>query len=328
MGLIYFVLLFVASGLIAVVKEMSKSKQTTVSAGREGKERRETRKRSRSRSSSASRSTTSSSSSNKSSSAGRHGRDRSRSRSSRRHHRRSRSRSGSRGRRPQDRRSGDRRGTSRGSYEARGPVKKKELSSSKTRTSDFSAAFTAAAATSVDDSKTSVTKPIVSATAERMPKSAALSSVKPASSTFTPVAASQAEVPQITHPTAAVAAGGTADSVQQMLKTPPMMPASETNTASKFSRDSIVRSLNEMVSVPDSSRTAEDVELVEKQRSAFEFAISMYMAATEFYDGGSLWCRQCDCIFTDISALCRHIHSDKHQLVSSALLLTYILQIY
>jgi len=122
------------------------------------------------------------------------------------------------------------------------------------------------------------------------------------------------------------------DSVQQMLKTPPMVlplqtpvSAPEMHAESKFSRDSIVRSLNEMVSVPEGSRTAEDLELVEKQRSAFEFAISMYMAATEFYDGGSLWCRQCDCIFTDISALCRHIHSDRHQLVSCTLLLSFVL---
>ena len=80
------------------------------------------------------------------------------------------------------------------------------------------------------------------------------------------------------------------------------------------------------VSVPDVSRATEEIELNEKEKSALEFAISMYMAANEFYDGGSLWCRQCDSIFTDITALCRHIHSDKHQLVSLMLLQMRILQ--
>jgi len=104
----------------------------------------------------------------------------------------------------------------------------------------------------------------------------------------------------------------------------------EGNSASPFSRDNIVRSLQEMVqpavSVPDVSRATEEIELNEKEKSALEFAISMYMAANEFYDGGSLWCRQCDSIFTDITALCRHIHSDKHQLVSLMLLQMRILQ--
>lgn len=113
----------------------------------------------------------------------------------------------------------------------------------------------------------------------------------------------------------------------QMLKTyQAPSSVSEANTASPFSRDSIVRNLQEMVkpavSDPDVARPAQEAELSEKEKSALEFAISMYMAANEFYDGGSLWCRQCDDIFTDISALCRHIHSDKHQLVSSALLLS------
>ena len=54
----------------------------------------------------------------------------------------------------------------------------------------------------------------------------------------------------------------------------------------------------------------------EKQRSAFELAISMYLSANEYYDGGNLWCRLCQRLFTDIPELCRHIHSDQHQLVS------------
>ena len=97
------------------------------------------------------------------------------------------------------------------------------------------------------------------------------------------------------------------------------LPASsEASTTSPFSRDNIVRNLQEMVkpAVCQDVRTVEDIELNEKQKSALQFAISMYMAANEFYDGGSLWCRQCDSIFPDILALCRHIHSDKHQLVS------------
>lgn len=93
-------------------------------------------------------------------------------------------------------------------------------------------------------------------------------------------------------------------------------------SASPFARDNLVSGLEEMVkpavSVAEVSRVAEEAELSEKEKSALEFAISMYMAANEFYDGGSLWCHKCDNIFTDISALCRHIHSDKHQLVSEA----------
>jgi len=122
-----------------------------------------------------------------------------------------------------------------------------------------------------------------------------------------------------------------------MLKTAEIPPASqllpansEGNTTSPFSRDNIVRSLEEMVQpavlVPEVPRPAEEMELNEKEKSALEFAISMYMAANEFYDGGSLWCRQCESIFTDISALCRHIHSDKHQLVSFTVLQMRVLQ--
>ena len=315
------------------MKEADRSKQKKVSAGSGSKERRGRRKRSRSRSSSESRSTSSSASSSSKSSS------RSHSRSLHRRHRRSHSRSASRGGRSREHRSSDGHGNSRGSYEARsrdydgsrGHVKKKEPSSGDARTSDFDAA--AAAAASKPDSQTSSTQPMSSVSVARTAESAALPDVKPASSTFVPVADSQVGMPQVGRPEAVVA-GSAAESVQQMLKTPPVVPASQTlvsssaaYAASKFSRDSIVRSLNEMVSVPDGSRSAEDVELVEKQRSAFEFAISMYMAATEFYDGGSLWCRQCDCIFTDVSALCRHIHSDKHQLVSSALLLMCVLRV-
>jgi len=76
-----------------------------------------------------------------------------------------------------------------------------------------------------------------------------------------------------------------------------------------------------VASVPEVTRATEEKpssELGEKEKSALQFAISMYMVANEFYDGGSLWCRQCNDIFLDISALCRHIHSDKHQLVGDA----------
>jgi len=101
------------------------------------------------------------------------------------------------------------------------------------------------------------------------------------------------------------------------------------SSSSSFSRDSIVRSLQEMVKPAITAMgepgggnvlMKEDTELTEKQRSALEFAISMYMVASEFYDGGSLWCRLCDGIFGDMSSLCRHLHSDQHQLVRSMVL--------
>lgn len=199
-------------------------------------------------------------------------------------------------------------------------MKKKDQRSKKTEASDLNAA-----AASKTDTKTSSSKPAALAAAEKKAESAPVSDVKPAQSTSAPAA-----MPQVAKPAAVVASNAAADSVQKVPKTPPAVPASQASasvsenpTDSTFSRDSIARSLNEMVSVPVTSRTAEDLELVEKQRSAFEFAISMYLAATEFYDGGSLWCRQCDCIFSDITALCRHIHSDKHQLVSFTLLTMY-----
>ena len=157
---------------------------------------------------------------------------------------------------------------------------------------------------------------------EKKVESAASFGVQPVSENSAPAVGHQTKTPSVYMP------GSTEAALPQKLESPgtaqaavrPLTSGHETTPTFTFSRDSIVRSLQNMVSVPDSSRTMEDVELVEKQKSAFELAISMYMAATEFYDGGSLWCRQCDCIFTDISALCRHIHSDKHQLVSSATL--------
>lgn len=202
-------------------------------------------------------------------------------------------------------------------------MKKKELHATETKRSDLSAAAAAAAASKAD-TKTSVPKLMDLVVSERKTTSAAVSDVKPAAGVSAPSTSTRAEIP---HQAAAVV-DSSADCMQQMmLKTRQLVPAPQTSVvnaevdpASKFNRDSFMRSLNEMVSVQNSSRTVEDIQMVEKQRSAFEFAISMYMAATEFYDGGSLWCRQCDCIFTDISSLCRHIHSDKHQLVSYALL--------
>jgi len=148
----------------------------------------------------------------------------------------------------------------------------------------------------------------------------------------------QTPVSEAPKPVAAVAESATVPKLQA-LKTSAFHTSStvsEVNATSPFSRDNIVRNLQEMVQpvaaaaapVPDAPRTSEEAELNEKEKSALEFAISMYMAANEFYDGGSLWCRQCDDIFTDISALFRHIHSDKHQLVSSVLLLNICIYLH
>jgi hypothetical protein len=100
----------------------------------------------------------------------------------------------------------------------------------------------------------------------------------------------------------------------------------EKSGSSAFSRENILNSLQQMVksSSTDCDAAAQgrdnsDIKvnaMKEKQTSALELAVAMYMAANEFYDGGYLWCRSCDRIFGDISALCRHVHSDQHQLVS------------
>ena len=90
-----------------------------------------------------------------------------------------------------------------------------------------------------------------------------------------------------------------------------------------FTRENIINSLQQMVQSTVGEADAALVKdepsiykIKEKQTSALELAIAMYLAANQFYDGGSLWCRSCDRIFGDIPALCRHIHSDQHQLVS------------
>jgi len=105
-------------------------------------------------------------------------------------------------------------------------------------------------------------------------------------------------------------------------------PQEASTPGSAFSRENIVRNLEEMVTnaAPDIvPKPAGDSELFEKEKSAFELAISLYMAAQEFCDGGSLWCRQCDTISADISSLCRHIHSDKHHLVSCVLIILRVM---
>ena len=166
-------------------------------------------------------------------------------------------------------------------------------------------------------------------------ESAAVGDVRPPSNNLGPATGSLAEISlsstvSLSKPVTAAAGGMMAPKLQMLKASPavaasqPLATSSEAGTPSTFSRDNIVRNLQEMVKpaapIPDVSVAAEDVELNDKEKSALEFAISMYMAANEFYDGGSLWCRQCDSIFTDISALCRHIHSDRHQLVSFLLL--------
>jgi len=97
---------------------------------------------------------------------------------------------------------------------------------------------------------------------------------------------------------------------------------------STFSRENLICSLQQMVkSTEDGTSSGKEKNepissaMKEKQTSALELAIAMYLAANEFYDGGNLWCRLCDGIFDDISGLCRHIHSDQHQLVSVWMLL-------
>ena len=70
------------------------------------------------------------------------------------------------------------------------------------------------------------------------------------------------------------------------------------------------------VKKPDEQKKNEVGKLdEEKQRLAFEYAISMYVKATDYYDGGSLWCNKCDLVFGNMVALCRHLHSDQHQVV-------------
>jgi len=54
----------------------------------------------------------------------------------------------------------------------------------------------------------------------------------------------------------------------------------------------------------------------EKKKWALDMAISMYIRAEDYYDGGNLWCRKCNLVFADISALCQHLHCDQHQTVS------------
>ena len=73
------------------------------------------------------------------------------------------------------------------------------------------------------------------------------------------------------------------------------------------------------VKKPDEQKKVEVGKLDEKQRLAFEYAISMYVKATDYYDGGSLWCNKCNLVFGNMVALCRHLHSDQHQVVCSFL---------
>lgn len=54
----------------------------------------------------------------------------------------------------------------------------------------------------------------------------------------------------------------------------------------------------------------------EKKKWALDMAVNMYIRAEDYYDGGNLWCRKCNLMFTDILALCQHLHSDQHQTVS------------
>jgi len=319
------------------------------------------RKRSQSLSSNDSISSSSSSStSSDASSVSSHSDEKSRRKSSQLHRRRSRSHSGTRRQRERqqldrqsddrrgddrrssdsrrsndrhsdDRRRDDRRGNTRGGYAAVGRdydryhwrAKNEEPVANETTAT---ASVAAVAASIKSDTKTSSSKTTASASSEKKMESVASSDTQTVSNNMGPAA--EVSQSQVTKPTTVTAV--TVPKLQ-MLKTPAIIPppppsqpstsSSDTATSSPFSRDNIVRNLQEMVkpvvvSVLDASRTAEELELNEKERSALEFAISMYMAANEFYDGGSLWCRQCESIFTDISALCRHIHSDKHQLVS------------
>ena len=325
--------------LYDVRQEADRDKRTKKStAGRGSKDQQGSRKRSQSHSSSSSRSSSSSSSSSNDSSTSNRSRDRG-SRSLHRHRRRSRSGSGSRGRRPQgrqqrddhseDHRDNGRRGSDRGSRTGSGreySAKKEETRLKETKSSNPTAV-------SKTDAAASLPQTMASADAEKKVENATSSSAQPMPNNSGPATGPQTDKPQSFNTAAINLAAGMKKPVPRLMELKFAQPAassSEPSTGSTFSRDSIVRNLQEMVkpaaavSVPEGSRSAEDVpvpaELNEKEKSALEFAISMYMAANEFYDGGSLWCRQCDNIFTDISALCRHVHSDRHQLVSSSLL--------
>jgi len=55
----------------------------------------------------------------------------------------------------------------------------------------------------------------------------------------------------------------------------------------------------------------------ETDRLAIEKEISTYMKAESYYDAGTEWCKKCNCVLTSVGDLCRHLHSDAHQRVSS-----------
>ena len=355
---------FINTYTVILCQAASTDKRKKSSAGRGSKDRqqRSGRKPSRSRSSSYSRSSSSRrSSSRTASSTSSRSRGRSDSRSSRhrRRRRRSRSRSGTSDRHRRDRqqsdphghRSNGRRASSPPTASARGGrdydrfhwhANKAEPAlpgSNETTAADSSSA---ANAPKNDPAKASLPKVTTASNEEKKVDSAPPAvAAQLVSNNVIPVVDSQTTAKSVAEslpPPTVPAAEGTTTTVPrlQMLKTPFILPAPQPQPSSSgpeainatFSRDSIIRNLQEMVKPPppaaDVPRAAEETQpelLGEKEKSALQFAISMYMAANEFYDGGSLWCRQCNDIFLDISALCRHIHSDKHQLVSDAALL-------
>lgn len=62
-----------------------------------------------------------------------------------------------------------------------------------------------------------------------------------------------------------------------------------------------------------SKTAAEKAE--DKERKALELALSMYLAASEYYNGTNVWCQKCGIVFDDVHSLCQHLHSEKHQIV-------------
>lgn len=57
----------------------------------------------------------------------------------------------------------------------------------------------------------------------------------------------------------------------------------------------------------------------DKEKKALEMALSMYVGASEYYNGTNIWCQKCDVIFSDVFGLCQHLHSEMHQSVSGCL---------
>lgn len=54
----------------------------------------------------------------------------------------------------------------------------------------------------------------------------------------------------------------------------------------------------------------------DKEKKALELALSMYLAASEYYNGTNVWCQKCGFVFDDVHGLCQHLHSEQHQIVS------------